>query len=166
MLVLKINKIHHLIFEGPRLLCRLVSHNVLKKIGTLWWWDYTESHTIHSKWMCALVQSKVLAQKSIAVWLIYLYSPGFMISAAPPALQLLRRAILPMIRHALSICSFFHVGDFSVGRMPLIWDVCRLSEQEGEEWTPRQPWDKQERHLWVEAIISHPKEIILSTVCY
>lgn len=32
--------------------------------------------------------------------------------------------------------------------------------------TPRQPQDKQERHLWVEAIISHPKEIISSAVCH
>lgn len=31
--------------------------------------------------------------------------------------------------------------------------------------TPRQPQDKQERHLWVEAIISHPTEIIPSAVC-
>lgn len=51
----------------------------------------------------------------------------------------------------------------SVGRMPLIWDVCRLSEQEAEfvggTRTPWRPQDKQERHLWVEDIVSHPKEI-------
>lgn len=67
-------------------------------------------------------------------------------------------------------CSFFHVWD-----LVSLWEECRSSEmsagcqrerQRSEaKANPEAARDKQERHLWMEAIVSHPKEIILSAVC-
>lgn len=88
----------------------------------------------------------------------------------PPSTSLHHHFLMPNTKQkGLSILPCLRLG-VSVGRMLLIWDVCRLSEHEGERVrvrrTLRQPQDKQERHLWVEAIISHPKEIIPSTMSH